>query len=356
MIFFSKSRLQSRSLRDTDRDHAGSGQGKALIRFALAIAAFTVTDLFVVKPLMAQEVFPSRPITLIIPLSPGSQMDVLGRALAESLSKTASQPVVVQNRDGAAMVLGMDATAKARPDGYTIAFGPESPLTVAPHLFATLPYKVTDFELVCRTNLANMAVVVGPQSPFKSFDDVVSAARRAPGKLTYGTAGIGSPPHLLMEAVAAQLGIQLNHVPFRVISDLSVQTMNGSVDFTVTVPFTLVVNGPRGMRGLAQTGTSTIAELPPMPLIRDIVGKDSPVSNYGVGGLGLYAPKGIRTETLAWLRTACKAASESVGFVSASARTYTPLGYADGPEFQRAMQGTSSVTEGVIRRLDIKLQ
>jgi tripartite-type tricarboxylate transporter receptor subunit TctC len=262
----------------------------------------------------------------------------------------------VQNRDGAGMTIGMDAVAKARPDGYTIGYGPESPLTLAPHLFSTLPYKVSDFELVCRTNVANMAIVVGPQSPFKSFDDLIAAARRAPGKVTYGTAGIGTPPHLLMEAVATEMGIKLNHVPFRIISDMVVQTMNGSVDFTVAVPNTLAVNAARGMRGLALTGGSAMAELPSLPLVRDIVGKDSPVANYGVGGIGIYAQKGVRPEALAWLRTACKSASESEGFTTVSVRTLTPLGYADGVEFQRASQETSRITGDVVRRLDIKVQ
>lgn len=309
-----------------------------------------------VTPLLAQEAYPSRPITLIIPLSAGSQMDVLGRALADGMSKLSAQPIVVLNKDGAAMVIGMDAVAKARPDGYTIGFGPESPLTLAPHLIASLPYKVGEFELLCRTNVANMAVVIGPQSPFKSFDDMVVAARRAPGRVSYGTAGIGTPPHLLMEAVAIETGIKLNHVPFRVISDLSVQTMNGSVDFAVTVPNTLAVNGPRGMRGLALTGTSSMAELPTVPLIRDILGKDSPVANYGVGGLGMYAPKGLRPETLNWLRAACKSATESAGFTTASSRTFTPVGYADGPEFLRAMQENSRISGDVVRKLDIKVQ
>jgi tripartite-type tricarboxylate transporter receptor subunit TctC len=317
--------------------------------FALAFA-------LVAAPLFAQDAFPSRPITMVIPLSAGSQIDVLGRALADGMSKSGSQSVVVQNRDGAGMVIGMDAVAKARPDGYTIGFGPESPLTLMPHLFTTLPYKVGDFELVCRTNVANMAVVVGPQSPFKSFEDLVAAARRAPGKVTYGTAGVGTPPHLLMEAVATELGIKVNHVPFRIISDLTVQTMNGSVDFTVTVPNTLAVNAGRGMRGLALTGSSSMAELPSVPLIRDIVGKDSPVANYGVGGLGVYVPKGLRPETLNWLRTACKSAAKSEGFSTVSARTFTPPGYADSAEFMRAMQETSRISGDVVRRLDIKVQ
>ncbi len=319
-------------------------------RWSLPLSLMLTTQL-----LWAQEVYPSRAITMVIPLSAGSQMDALGRALADSMGKQAGQTVVVLNRDGAGMVLGMDAVAKARPDGYTIAFGPDAPLSQMPHLRSSVPYKASDFDLVCRTNIANMAVVVGPGSPFRRFDDMVAAARSAPGKLNYGTAGVGTPPHLLMEAVAAELGLKLTHVPFRSIGDIAIQTMNGSVDFTVTVPNMLVVNAARGMRGLALTGIAGMPELPSVPLVREFIDKSSPVANYGVGGLGFYAPKGLSPETMGWLRKACKTATESADFVAASARTLTPVGHAEGPEFLRAMQAGSQVSADIVRKLNLKL-
>jgi tripartite-type tricarboxylate transporter receptor subunit TctC len=305
--------------------------------------------------LQAQEVYPSRAITMIIPLSAGSQVDALGRALADSISKQAGQPVVVINREGAGMVLGMDVVAKARPDGYTVAFGPDAPLSQTPHLRSNVPYKTSDFDLVCRTSIANMAVVTGPTTGFKRFDDVIAAARKSPGKLNYGTAGVGTPPHLLMEAVAAELGIKLNHIPFRSISDIAVQTMNGSVDFTVTVPNMLVVNAARGMQGLALTGDTRMTELPDVPLVRDYLDKSSPTASYGVGGLGIYAPKSLRPEAMSWLRKACKTATESTSFATASTNTLTPMNHAEGPDFLRNMQAASKVTEEIVRKLNLKL-
>lgn len=305
--------------------------------------------------LQAQDAYPSRAITLIIPLTGGSQVDALGRALADSMSKQAGQPVVVINREGAGMVLGMDVVAKARPDGYTIAFGPDAPLSQTPHLRSNVPYKPGDFDLVCRTSIANMAVVTGPTTGFKRFDDVIAAARKSPGKLNYGTAGIGTPPHLLMEAVAAELGIKVNHIPFRSISDIAVQTMNGTVDFTVTVPNMLVVNAPRGMQGLALTGDTRMTKLPDIPLVRDFIDNNSPTAGYGVGGLGIYAPKNLRPEAMSWLRKACKVATESAGFATASTNTLTPMLHAEGPEFLLRMQAGSKVTEEIVRKLNLKL-
>jgi tripartite-type tricarboxylate transporter receptor subunit TctC len=279
---------------------------KALLTILLAVSA---------TALHAQEAYPARAITMIIPLSAGSQVDALGRALADSISKQAGQPVVVINREGAGMVLGMDVVAKARPDGYTIAFGPDAPLSQTPHLRSNVPYKTSDFDL----------------------------------------AGVGTPPHLLMEAVAAELGIKLNHIPFRSISDIAVQTMNGSVDFTVTVPNMLVVNAARGMQGLALTGDTRMTELPDVPLVRDFIDKTSPTASYGVGGLGIYAPKSLRPEAMNWLRKACKTATESTGFATASTNTLTPMNHAEGPDFLRNMLAASKVTEEIVRKLNLKL-
>ena len=311
--------------------------------------------LWTAVPLQAQEVYPSRAINLVIPLSAGSQVDVLGRALADSISKQAGHPVVVHNREGAGMVLGMDVVAKARPDGYTIAYGPESPLSQTPHLRSSVPYKTGDFDLICRTNIANMAVVVGPGSAFKRFEEMIAAARNAPGKLNYGTAGVGTPPHLLMEAIAAELGLQLNHVPFRSINDMVIQTLNSTVDFTVSVPNMVATHSARGMRALALTGTTGMAELPSVPLVREFINKDSPVANYGVGGYGFYGPKGLAPDAMAWLRKACKSAVESPDFVTASTRTLTPVGHADGLDFVGAMQAASRVSADIVRKLNLKL-
>ena len=323
------------------------------LRAGLLCAALLATG---AAGLHAQESYPARPIQMIVPLSAGSQMDLLGRALAEGLARQANQPVVVLNRDGAGMVVGMEAIAKARPDGYTIGFGPDGPLSLSPHLYPNLPFKPADFELVCRTNTTNLMVVIGPQSPYKSYAELIAAARQAPGKLSYGTPGPGTSMHLLMEALALEHGVKFNHVPFKNIGDMSVQTLNGSLDFTVTVPNTLAVNAARGMRGLAMTGDAPIADLPAMPLVREVVAKDSPMANYAIGNVGVYAPKGTPAPAIAWLRDACKAAADSPGFVGASTRTFTPHRYADGAEFLRAMQQSSQISGELVRKLGIVLQ
>jgi tripartite-type tricarboxylate transporter receptor subunit TctC len=311
---------------------------RSTIRF-LALAAFAFTA-------HAQDAYPSRTITLVVPLSAGSQMDILARALAESLGKQANQAVVVLNREGGSMVVGTDAVAKARPDGYTIGFGPDGPLSVQAHLNPATAIKASDLELVCQTNNTALMVVVGPQSPFQTFADLVAAAKKDPGKLNYGTPGNASGMHLLTEAIATEAGVKFNHVPFKNIGDMTVQTLNGSLDFTVTVPNTLAANSARGMRGLAVTGDTKLQNV---PLLRDQgLGKLSP-SN----AIGVFAPKGIPAPALDWLRTACKAAVESPGFTAAATKTWTPVVYADSATYAKAVQDNSRIAGELIRKLGI---
>lgn len=318
--------------------------------FLAALAAF------VALPLAAQEQAPSRSLTMIVPLSAGSAFDVLGRALAEGISKAAGQPVVVLNRDGAGMTLAMDQLAKAKPDGYTIAFSTDIAVNMTPLVMRSVSYKESDFEVVCRTNVLDPIVVTGPNSSIKSFDDLIAAGQRDPGKLTYATSGIGQPGHVLMEAISQQTGAKFTHVPFRNIGELSIQTLSGGVDFSVTAPGILATFVPKGMRGLATWApvSESINGSPPLPRITDLLGARAPSAAFQPGSLGVFVPKGLDPHMRAWLRSACKTAAEAPGFVSASKAVFARHAYLDGPAFQAALNESGKIAADLIRRLNIK--
>jgi tripartite-type tricarboxylate transporter receptor subunit TctC len=300
----------------------------------------------------AQDNYPSRPITLVIPLSAGSQMDIIGRALAEALGKIANQPVIVLNKEGAATVIGVDAVAKAKPDGYTVGFGPDGAFVVQPHLNSSMPFRQDDLEFICQTNSTQFVFLVGPQSPHKTVGDLAEAARKSPVALNYGTAGVATTMHLLAESVAAEAGVRFNHVPFRNIGDLAVQTLNGNLDFTVSVPNMLAVNSAKGMRGLGVSGEERLASLPMVPLLRDQgFGQTAPSS-----GIGMFVPKGLPAQTLAWLRKACRSSVESAGFMAASARSLTAVQSGDGPAFAREVERGSRTAGELMKKLNITAQ
>jgi tripartite-type tricarboxylate transporter receptor subunit TctC len=164
----------------------------------------------------AQEVFPSRPVTLVIPWAAGGSTDTLGRLLAQTMSADLGQPVVVENRGGASGTVGHGHVARARPDGYTFLLGTNSTYAIAPHLMRNLPYDnraaFTGLSLVARSA---QAMCVHPSVPVNTVAEFVSYAKSKPGEVTFSSAGIGASSHLATELLQAKAGIRLLHVPYR---------------------------------------------------------------------------------------------------------------------------------------------
>ena len=324
---------------------------KSIGRSVLLVAGIA-TSVAISLAGIAQENYPARPLTLVIPLSAGSQMDLLGRAVADAIARLAAQPVVVVNRDGAATTIGVEAVARAKADGYTLGFGPDGAFVVQPHLNNNLPYKPDEFEFICQTNAAMFLFLVGPQSPYKTMADLIEAARKAPGKLNFGTAGVATSMHLLAENVAENAGVKFSHVPFRNIGDLVVQTLNGTVDFTVSVPNMLNANSAKGMRALAVSGDGKLPNLSTLPLLRDLGLTGSTPASV----IGMYAPKGLPAEALAWLRNACARVAESPEFVATAAKTLTAVEYRDAAEYARAIALGSRSNAELLKKLNISAQ
>ena len=316
---------------------------KFLQTFVVCVSLLSSTSL------MAQDTFPSRPITFITPLSAGSQIDIIARGLAEALSKVSNQPMVVQNREGASSIIGVDAVAKAKPDGYTLGFGPDGAFVIQPNLNANLPYKSEDFDFICQTNSTMFLFLVGPQSPFKTVNELIETARKSPGKLNFGTGGVATSMHLLGESVASEANVKFNHVPFKSIGDLSVQTLNGTVDFTVTVPNMLMVNLSKGMRALAISGDGKIPNLPSIPLLKEMGFKQA--GNPSM--IGLYAPKGMPADATTWLRNACQKAVVSAEFAATSAKTMTAVQYNDGISYGKLLAQSQKSNGDLIKKLNI---
>jgi tripartite-type tricarboxylate transporter receptor subunit TctC len=193
-----------------------------LLLAVLALAAFCAPDA------LAQG-YPSRSITLIVPWPAGGSTDTHMRKLAELASKHLGQPVIVENKPGAGGMLGPAGMARnAAPDGYTI-----SQLTVSafrqPHMQKVDWDALRDFSYIIGVSGYTFGMVVKADSPFKTFDDLVAYARANPGKLSYGSTGTGTSPHLLVEEVAAKAGVQFLHVPFKGNADSTQALMGGHV-------------------------------------------------------------------------------------------------------------------------------
>lgn len=187
--------------------------------------------------LAAQPVYPSRPITMIVPFSAGGGTDSIARDMARNMADRLGQPVVIDNRGGAGGAIGADIVAKAKPDGYTVLFATSSFATNAA-ITVDLPYDaVKSFTPVAMIGRGPLLVVASPQLGVKRMADVIAVAKTRPGGLNFCSAGNGSINHLAGEMLRQKAGLQMTHVPFKGSSPATVELLSGRVDlFFSTVP------------------------------------------------------------------------------------------------------------------------
>jgi tripartite-type tricarboxylate transporter receptor subunit TctC len=178
--------------------------------FILALAAASLS-----APAFGQG-YPNRPIRLVVPYAAGGVSDIMGRALAQKLGELIGQPMIVENRPGAAGALGTDATAKSAPDGYTIVLSSLTAYAIAPNMNKSVTYDpVKDFSAIGGVAIAPNILTVSASAPFNTLKELVDYAKANPGKLTFGSSGVGSIGHLSGEVLRTSVGAQMLHVPYK---------------------------------------------------------------------------------------------------------------------------------------------
>ncbi|MBK6601024.1 MAG: tripartite tricarboxylate transporter substrate binding protein [Betaproteobacteria bacterium] len=177
--------------------------------------AALLSSVAVVLPTFAQE-YPSRPVKLVVASVPGSAPDVLARVLGEKLGSILKQPVVVENKPGAGGVIGVDSVAKAPPDGYTLVIGHDGTMALSTVIHKSLPYDpVRDFVPVTPLGFNEFVLVANAGAPPKNFPQFLDYAKAQQGKITYGSAGVGTPNQIIMEQLAKEAGFTAVHVPYK---------------------------------------------------------------------------------------------------------------------------------------------
>jgi tripartite-type tricarboxylate transporter receptor subunit TctC len=189
----------------------------------------TLSGLALAPSAWAQSTYPNKPIRMIVPLAAGA-VDVAARIVAQKMSQTLGQTVLVENLPGAAGVTGADRLAKAAPDGYTIGGFNDSVMTMVPALQARLPWDIErDFTPISLVATVEWGLVANPASPINSARDLIAAARAQAGKLDYGSGGIGSPQHIAMALFANEAGVEMNHVPYKGATQAAIGVAGGEV-------------------------------------------------------------------------------------------------------------------------------
>ena len=235
--------------------------------------------------------YPNRPIRIIVPQAAGSGVDLQARVLAQKMGELWGQQGVVENRPGANAILGMEAAANARPDGYTLIYAPVSAVTTNAFIYKKLPYDTfRDFVPITQATMNPLGTVVNPASGFKSMKDVIDRAKANPGQLNYGSFGIGNMTHLMGELLQIAAGIKMTHVPYRGQTPAITDVLSGQIPlaFTTTAGVTDLVEA--GKLNLLSIFTRQRDEqFPNTPTMVDLGYPDVIVEGWS----GLLAPAGV---------------------------------------------------------------
>ncbi|TAN55907.1 MAG: tripartite tricarboxylate transporter substrate binding protein [Betaproteobacteria bacterium] len=282
----------------------------------------------------AQDVYPTKPVTMIVPFPPGGVADIVGRPLAAAMEKTLKQPVVVVNRTGAGGAVGMAAVAKAAPDGYTILMGLSSisVFPVSDRINGKTPaYEMKDFAPIALVTADPTVLVVRADGPYKSLKHFVEAAKSNPGKINYSSAGVYSTLHVAMEIFAHAAGIKLFHVPYQGGGPAVTALLGGQVEALASGPAAAIgqIKGGK-MRALASWSDKRLALLPDLPTFKEL-GYDAEFYIWS----GVFAPAATPAPILARLREAVRNAANDPDFRGAMEKVATPVAYLDAPEFQK---------------------
>ncbi len=268
---------------------------KALRRFLLVAPAFLALAVHV--PAFAQA-YPNRAVRLVVADSPGGAPDQLARMVAQAVGDALGQPMVVDNRAGAAGVLGADIVAKSPPDGYTLLLTTSAIYAILPNLRSDLPYDVTkDFVPVARVATASNVLVINNDVPAKSVAELVAYAKKQPGKLNYASAGVGTPAHLAGEMLNLLAGIQVTHIPYKGAAPALLDVIAGNAQYIITSPVAAGAHMNAGrVRAIATTGTERNPSLPELPTVADTLPGYEITQTWGI-----VAPAGTPPEIVARL-------------------------------------------------------
>jgi tripartite-type tricarboxylate transporter receptor subunit TctC len=319
----------------------------------LSQCAGTALALATHQAALAQSPWPNRPIRLIIPFPPGGATDIIGRALANRLSTTLSQQVVIENKPGAGGVIGADMVAKSAPDGYTILLGTSSTHSVGPALNPKMPYEATrDFIPVVHVANAPSVLVVGANFPANSISEFVSLLKRSPGKYNFGSSGIGTYPHLAAEMFKWRAGnLFVVHIPYRgtglVIPDLITGEIAFLMDSVVSAQ-SHIKDGK--VKPLAVSGTQRSPSLPQVPTFNESGIKGLDISNW----FGILVPAQTPAEIVSRINREVNAALKAPDVIDRLVKVGAdPVG-GTGDQFKDVIRADHENWKTLINRAGIK--
>lgn len=266
------------------------------VQLSCLVAMLLGISIFWIPPDARSQSFPNRLIKLVVAYGPGGGNDILARLLAQALSPNLGQPVVVENKPGASGNIGSEMVAKSAPDGYTLLMATNG-LTINPFIYKKVGVDVAkDLTGVAMVATAPIILVTHPSVPFRTVDELIAYAKRNPGKLNFGSPGIGTPQHLATELFMSMTGTKMVHVPYKVGANATSELIAGQVDLMFAALISSLPHVKAGrLRAIAVGGSRRVSSVKELPTI-----DEAGVRGYEVGvWYGILAPANTPTGIVA---------------------------------------------------------
>jgi len=293
--------------------------------------------------------YPSRPIQMIIPFAAGGGFDQTARNTAQALAEVLKQPIAPFNIDGAAGSIALTRLANATPDGYTIGITPAVSLTSEPHRNKSLTYNLDSFRYVCQVFDNIFSIVVQKDSPYRTIGDLIVDAKRNPGKISYGTSGTGSIPHLAIADIEAAAGVEFIHAPYRGDGPMQPDLIAGRLGFAGVLPSSFLGQVKAGnLRLLAMLPERRHPAFPEVPTLTE---SGIPVVQLSFGGV--LVPAKMPAPIVATLEAACEKAVASPAMQAWAAGASQVLAYANGAAFADRLRKDSAAKAATLKRLKL---
>jgi len=302
---------------------------------------------------LAQQQYPTRPISLVVPFPPGGSVDVAARAFADAFSKALGAKVILDNRPGAGGLTGADVVARAKPDGYTLLWASTSTLGIAPAIMKNPPYDPTkSFQPISRLVTGPLVILVNASLPAKNLQELIALAKAKPGTLNYGSPGAGSIVHLGLEYFKDRAGIDIVHVPYPgngpALTDLSagvIQILLSNVGGALSL-----IKGGK-VKALAITTPERTPLMPDIPTVAEAGVTDYQVREWS----GLVGPAGLSQDIVARLSSAFRQA-QSDHAMQDTLRSIGFLSMVESPEeFSKAIKDTNEQWRAIAKAANVSL-
>ncbi len=297
--------------------------------------------------------YPSGPVRVLVPFAAGGATDILARVFADRLQHNLGQPFTVENRGGAAGQIAATAFSRSTPDGYTLMFTTAAPITTAPQMNDKTQYDPRkDFVPVAIVAVQPMWLATNANSPFKTFADAVQHGKANPGKLTYGSPGFGSEPHLVAEGASRSAGIQMTHVPFRGGGEVVNAMLGNQIDFGSLSTASLAAGLKQGtLRALAVSSAQRTADFPDVPTYAELGHPGVTI----VGWWGLMALAGTPPAIVERLTRELEAITKEPVVRDRLKATFVQVEFADPAGFNRWLDTETKAYGDIIRAANIKM-